>query len=667
MTTADTIQHTQSQVRHAKPGTSRRARRSPFAAILTTAAAACLALASHAVAALQPGQVIPTRPHRRPTKCAHRRNRHHRHRADHRERAVVVEFGRITQVGPASDVSIPYDATEYDVEGMFVFPGMIDPHSSSGLDVPNENVDVAPFLDVYDAIDPSQLFFENSLRDGVTSVHIMQGNNTVIGGLSRVVRPIGLSVDEMTVRPGVALKMSTTPKGGFDRMRQLATLRNAFIELDNSLERLAETVYERSRKDRNLPVDVVPAEARKRGRDLIKEADYEDSQRNLVRLRRGDLSAWIYCGRATDVAPALAIAEAQGFLERTVLVIATDAYKASHEIAAAGRPVVLTGGLFHRETDPITGQLRETFVPGILRDAGITFAVEPSRGASFAERYPNYLAAVMTRHGIPRADALRAITINPAEILGMADQIGSIDTGKRGNLVVLGGDPLDFNSWVELVFIDGILAYDRRQDHRLQRLLELDPLPEPTPQPQTPQPQQQQRQQQRRRPQQFARHKQQQHSNGNTNGNANGGTTGDHPSPLVHNMRTTTWSAAVPLAIAAMLALLFTTPEPPPPLPLPPPSHTQRSLTTPTSRARPSSFAQQQSTPATGNPSATPCSSSAPDASITSATGTLPAYRPARESSSSQLASSRPESSPRPAPSLAAQQQTNPWPPRSAP
>lgn len=487
MTTADTIQHTQSHVRHTKPGTSRRARRSPFAAILTTAAAACLALASHATAALQPGQVIPTRPAPPPDKIALTGATVITVTGQTIENgAVVVEFGRITQVGPASEIRIPYDATEYDVEGMFVFPGMIDPHSSSGLDVPNENVDVAPFLDVYDAIDPSQLFFENSLRDGVTSVHIMQGNNTVIGGLSRVVRPIGLSVDEMTVRPGVALKMSTTPKGGFDRMRQLATLRNAFVELDNSLERLAETVYERSRKDRNLPVDVVPAEARKRGRDLIKEADYDDSQRNLVRLRRGDLSAWIYCGRATDVAPALAIAEAQGFLERTVLVIATDAYKAAHEIAAAGRPVVLTGGLFHRETDPITGQLRETFVPGILRDAGITFAVEPSRGASFAERYPNYLAAVMTRHGIPRADALRAITINPAEILGMADQIGSIDTGKRGNLVVLGGDPLDFNSWVELVFIDGILAYDRRQDHRLQRLLELDPLPEPTQQPQTP-------------------------------------------------------------------------------------------------------------------------------------------------------------------------------------
>jgi len=446
--------------------------------------AACLCAVlqtSLAAAAVQPGPVVPTRPAPPPDKIALTGGTVITVSGETIENgAVVVEFGRITQVGRSGDVRVPYDATEYDVEGMFVFPGMIDPHSSLGLDVPNENVDVAPFLDVYDAIDPSQLFFENSLRDGVTSVHIMQGNNTVIGGLSRVVRPIGLSVDEMTVRPGVAIKMSTTPKGGFDRMRQLATLRNAFVELDASLERLAETVYERSRKERDRPVDVVPAEARKRGRDLIKESDYDDSQLNLVRLRRGDFGAWIYCGRATDVAPAVAIAEAQGFLDRTVLVIATDAYKASREIAASGRPVVLTGGLFHRETDPISGELRETFVPGVLREAGVKFAVEPSRGASFAERYPNYLAAVMTRHGVPREEALRTITLNAAEILGMEDQLGSIDAGKRGNLVVMGGDPLDFNSWVELVFIDGILAYDRRQDHRLQRLLELDPLPEPS-------------------------------------------------------------------------------------------------------------------------------------------------------------------------------------------
>ena len=76
---------------------------------------------------------------------------------------------------------------------------------------------------------------------GVTTVHVIPGNNCVVGGVSRVVRPIGLSVDEMTVEPDVALKFSTSPKGGFDRMTQMATLRETFAELDDYLGRLSET------------------------------------------------------------------------------------------------------------------------------------------------------------------------------------------------------------------------------------------------------------------------------------------------------------------------------------------------------------------------------------------------------------------------------------------
>jgi len=148
---------------------------------------------------------------------------------------VLIEHGRITAVG--EDVDVPYDAMEIDLAGKVVFPGMIHPHSPDGLDVANETLPVAPFLDVYDAIDPSRSFFENALRDGITTVHVMQGNNTVIGGVSRAVRPIGLSVDEMTVASDVALKMATSPRGGYGRMRQMAELREAFRGLADYRER----------------------------------------------------------------------------------------------------------------------------------------------------------------------------------------------------------------------------------------------------------------------------------------------------------------------------------------------------------------------------------------------------------------------------------------------
>jgi len=114
------------------------------------------------------------------------------------------------------------------------------------------------------------------------------------------------------------------------------------------------------------------------------------------------------------------------------------------------------------------------------------FAILPNESGAFAERYPTFNAAQCVRNGVPRAVALEAITINPARMLGLEEHLGSIETGKIANLVVLSGDPLDFNSWVEKSFIDGILAYDRARDTRLQRLMDLGKAGE-EPEPESPQ------------------------------------------------------------------------------------------------------------------------------------------------------------------------------------
>ncbi len=391
---------------------------------------------------------------------------------------VLIEYGRITAVG--ADVEIPYDATEYDLTGKVVFPGMIDPHSSAGLDVPNETLPVAPFLDVYDAIDPSRSFFENALRDGLTSVHVMQANDTVIGGVSRVVRPIGLSVDEMTVATDVGLKMSTTPRGGYGRMRQMAELREAFLGLADERERLPERVYEQYLQEKGERLTVGPEEARRRGASLVRDEDWGDQYRNLMRLVRGDLAGWIHTGAAMDVAPAIELAREQGFLDRAVFVVGPTAYKAARAIRLSGRPVILPGDLFHRERDPMTGELESVFLPLEMHRAGIEFSLVPG-GGSMAERYLNYLAAVCVREGVPRQAALEAITINPARALGLEDTLGSLEPGKLGNVVVFSGDPLAFDTWVEHVFIDGVHAYNRATDPRLAELMKLESTPEPMP------------------------------------------------------------------------------------------------------------------------------------------------------------------------------------------
>lgn len=383
---------------------------------------------------------------------------------------ILIDHGKIAGVG--TKVDVPYDAMEVDLAGKVVLPGLIHAHAWEGLDVPNENVDVGAYLDAYDAIDPSRLFFENCLRDGVTSVHIIQANNCVIGGLSRVVKPIGLDVDEMTVKPRAALKLSVTPKGGYDRMVQMSILRETFLELKDYLERLSEQKYEEDLKKQGKDMDVGPGEARKRGKDLVRAEDYDDAHAQLVALTTGKLDAWIYAGAATDVAAAVKIAKDNGFFDRSALILGPDTFKAIDELKAAGRPVVLDPTLEFRERDVLTGKLKTTFVPKVIADAGLTWALLPSPDSSLAERYQTYQAARCVREGVPRQKALEAITLNPAKMLGLGDKLGSIENGKIANLVVYSGDPLDFNSWVDLVYIDGVQAYDRKKDVRIRRLFE---------------------------------------------------------------------------------------------------------------------------------------------------------------------------------------------------
>jgi len=398
---------------------------------------------------------------------------------------IVIQNGRITAVGTADEVEKPWDAPVIGGPEFVAFPGFVEAHSDQGLDRSNrnENVDVAPFLDIRDSIDPVGYFFEDCLRYGITTVNVQQGANCVIGARGMVVRPVGMTVEEMMVRPAFGLKISASPKSRNSRATQMQKLRQTFEDLQRYLDDLVEKERdERGQAEREALYqgrELEGEEAKGRameglawtvgGLELVPRGAIDVQQRPLLDLVEGRVPVFFYCGAPADVPNALEIARANGFLARTTLVIDESCWRAADLIAEAGVPVVLDGDLVDVRRDPITGEEEETFVPGVLLEKGIRFALSSSDPNTHSLWYQ---AALATGLGMERQAALDAVTTIPAEIIGMGNDVGSIEQGKQGNVVLLSGDPLSITSWVEHVVIEGVPVYDRSEDVRNKQLLD---------------------------------------------------------------------------------------------------------------------------------------------------------------------------------------------------
>jgi len=396
---------------------------------------------------------------------------------------IVIDEGRITAIGPADEVEKPWDAPVLGGPDFVAFPGFVEAHTSSGMDRPNENVDVAPFLDIRDSVDPVAFFFEDCLRWGITTVNIQHGKSCVIGGQGIIVRPTGMTVEEMAVRPLFGVKMSLSPKSGKSRATQAQALRRAFDDLRRYLEdTVTKEKDEKGRAAREAlflgrELDDEKAEGRPMGGttwkvdglELIPRGAIDEKQEPLLDIVEGRKQVFIHCARPMDVPRALEVARNNGFLAQTTLVIEEPCWKAADLIAESGVPVVLENDLVHVERDPVTGEETETFVPGVLHEKGIRFAISSANAGTNSLWYQAALAVGL---GLDRAVALDAVTRVPSEILGMGQEIGSLETGKLGNVVLLSGDPLSITSWVEHVVIEGREVYDRSEDVRNKYLLE---------------------------------------------------------------------------------------------------------------------------------------------------------------------------------------------------
>lgn len=406
---------------------------------------------------------------------------------------ILVRNGKIEAVG--KDLSIPSDAKVVDATGKVVVPGFIEAHSSRGMDQTNEQNPNVPFLSVVDAIDPSQEYFEDCRRNGVTTVAIVPGNNTMFGGQAAVIKTHGSIVDDMVMKRLAGIKISLKPVGDRNRMGQIATIRK---ELDSARSAVAKEKKSDSKPttsagagsgggDSTPPSAAEPFQQRRnqpRGGGAPTSNDAPDAalvREALAKLIKGDALAFIYCDQAMDVPHAIKLA--QEYKLKAVLVLGQDCYKAAKQIAASKLPVVLDPTLVYWETDARTGEDKQIVLPKIYREAGvpITFQVSgmaagnlfraPNLPPTVGTNYLWFQAATAVKHGMPADEALTAITQRPADTIGVGKQVGSIEPGKDADFAILTGEPLKLDTWVDKTVIAGKVVYDRDQDRKLKNLL----------------------------------------------------------------------------------------------------------------------------------------------------------------------------------------------------
>ncbi len=404
---------------------------------------------------------------------------------------ILIRDGKIEAVG--TDVDIPGEAKVIDASGMVVMPGFIDAHNSAGMSQANEQNAVVPFLSVVDSIDPVATYFEECRRNGITTAAVVPGNSTLIGGKAAIVKTAGSFVDDMLVRRDAALKLSLRPTSG-NRMSQMAQLRKELDKAKRALEKESEKESAKEDEDKEAAGDKAndsdskdkPEQSKPKSgedadessdkstdKDDDKEKEQEDQGLAAMKLAvQGRMPVYIYCERAMDVAAALRLADEYSLQYR--LVLGQACHRAAKLLAEHEAPVILDPTLVFWETDERTREDRKIILPEIYGAASVPYLFQISGSGSqptLGSSYFWYQAATAVKYGLSRDEALAAITLRPAQLLGIDQWVGSIEVGKDADLLLLTGEPLQISTWVDRTIVGGEVVYDRSQDEKVKRLL----------------------------------------------------------------------------------------------------------------------------------------------------------------------------------------------------
>lgn len=357
-----------------------------------------------------------------------------------RDGVILVEGSTIREVG--QDIAIPPSSTVIDAAGCYVVPGFIDAHCHVGIseevfriegnDI-NETTDpITPYLQALDGVNLNDLAFDDAVRSGVTRLMVHPGSANVLGGQSVLLKSWSPTPMEMVYRHPWGLKaaLGENPKRVYGNQNKAPKTRMANAAL---LREALHTASRNSEKEQLEPKD-------------------EFRQKALIRVIRREMPLWLHVHRADDILTALRIKDE--FNIDMVLQHGTEAHLVADEIARRGVAVCL-GPLL---TNRAKVEMQEVSFRNValLQKAGIQFCLITDHPV-IPIQYLGVCAALAVREGLDEETAIRALTWNPAHILGVDQELGSIEPGKKADIVIFDGHPLEVKSRVRQVLVDGII------------------------------------------------------------------------------------------------------------------------------------------------------------------------------------------------------------------
>lgn len=364
---------------------------------------------------------------------------------------LCIDDGKIKELGPMKN-GAPFplpagnDVQVINAVNCLVMPGLIEAHCHMGIteekkgmegDDCNETVNpLTPYLRAVDAINPMDAAFDDAVRAGITGAMIGPGSANVVGGSFAFVKTHGRSIDKLIVKSPAAMKVAfgENPKGNYGEQGKSPATRMAIAAM------LREELFKAS----------LYREKKKKGE--LKEPDFR--YECWLPVLEGEIPLKAHVHRADDILTAIRIAKE--FHLSMTLDHCSEGHLIAEEVKESGFPAIVGPDLASRNKIEVQNMAFKTV--GILNKAGVKTAITTDHPVSLIQALP-ICAGLAVKSGMDEMEALKSITLYPAQICGVDDRMGSLEQGKDADIAIFGGNPLEVAAKVMCTLINGEIVY----------------------------------------------------------------------------------------------------------------------------------------------------------------------------------------------------------------